>query len=231
MQQTLFIASQAYAEHPTLLDVQQNLKDKISGLRDMRFWVHRISVKAGQLAIDKQREMRKKDDDEDAVTFPIPRQLVAYQPWTFPTVLPEQLHKYNIPEWSTVADWVQSLHSGTERMHLSWYQLYADFHIQWPTYGPWYKSNSKRWFGGATRPICGFAKGSRWMSDFLPRLGRQMWTPVPSILQRPESHVVCFWTYCLPVSISTERYQTIERWLQSKRPRFRKPRDFEFDEG
>ena len=145
------IASQSYSECPKLMEVQQNLKDEISGLRDMRFWVHKILVKTGQMAMDKQREMRRKDDDEDVVAIPIPRQLVAYQRWTFPNVLPEHLHKYNIPEWSTVADWVQSLHSGTERMHLSWYQLYADFHIQWPTHGPWYKSSSKRWFWGCNQ--------------------------------------------------------------------------------
>ena len=47
--------------------------------------------------------------------------------------LPEHLYKYNIPEWSTVAGWIQSLHTGTEGMFLSC----ADFHLQWPNLGPW----------------------------------------------------------------------------------------------
>lgn len=69
--------------------------------------------------------------------------------------LPEHLYKYNIPEWSTVAGWIQSLHTGTEGMFLSC----ADFHLQWPNLGPWYKISSKRWFGGDARPHRGFAKG------------------------------------------------------------------------
>ena len=224
------IASNSYTEYPKLLETQNCLTRELSELRNIRFWVHKVLIRTGQLAMDKIRERKRQEDDDEIQPIIPPKQLESYQPWTFPTVLPEVFHKYNIPEWSTVAEWVRSLHDGTEQMYLSWYQLYADFHLKWPTYGPWYKSSSKRWFGGATRPTCGFAKGSRWMSDFLTRLGRQIGTPVPSRLQRPDSHVVCFWTYCLPVSISTDRFNDIERWLQTKRPRFRQPRDFEFDE-
>lgn len=225
------VAGNVFSSYPTILALQQQLKNEIQELCILRFWVHRILVKTGQLAMDKLRDERRRQNDDETQYVSVQRQLTDYQVWGFPQTLPDHLYKYNIPEWGTVATWIQSLHAGNEQMHLSWYQLYADFHLQWPNLGPWYKSSSKRWFGGDTRPECDFAKGSRWMSDFLTRLGRQLERPLPTRLQRPESHVVCFWTYSLPVSISVERFQMIEKWLLERRSRFRRPRDFEFDIG
>lgn len=38
------------------------------------------------------------------------------------------------------------------------------------------------------------------------------------------------WTYCLPVTIPSQRYLEIERWLLTKRSRYPQPRDFEFED-
>ena len=149
------VAGHVHAQYPQLLDVQQQLKREIQELCNMRFWAHKILVNTGQLAIDILREMRRNDDEESTPIVSFQRQIMDYQSWTFPMELPEHLYKYNIPEWSTVAGWIQSLHTGTERMFLSC----ADFHLQWPNLGPWYKISSKRWFGGDARPHHDLAKG------------------------------------------------------------------------
>ena len=149
------VAGHVHAQYPQLLDVQQQLKREIQELCNMRFWAHKILVNTGQLAIDTLREMRRNDDEESTPIVSFQRQIMDYQSWTFPMELPEHLYKYNIPEWSTVAGWIQSLHTGTERMFLSC----ADFHLQWPNLGPWYKISSKRWFGGDARPHHDLAKG------------------------------------------------------------------------
>ena len=222
------VAGKVFSEYPHLLIVQQQLKQEIQELCTMRFWVHKVLIRTGQLAMDKLREERRRNTEDETQVVLARREITDHPTWTFPLVLEDKFRKYNIPEWHTIATWVQSLQQGGEQLYLSWYQLYADFHIQFPSLGPWYKSSSKRWFGGDTRPTCGFAKGSRWMADFLTRLGRQLGTPVPSKLQRPDSHVITFWTCCLPVKMPTERYLALERWLADRRACYRQPKDFEY---
>ena len=155
------VAGKVFSEYPHLLIVQQQLKQEIQELCTMRCWVHKVLIRTGQLAMDKLREERRRNTDDETQVVLARREITDHPTWTFPLVLEDKFRKYNIPEWHTIATWVQSLQQGGEQLYLSWYQLYTDFHIQFPSLGPWYKSSSKRWFGGDTRPTGGFAKGSR----------------------------------------------------------------------
>ena len=131
------IAGRAFEEYPELMNLQQQLKAEISELCNMRFWVHRILIKTGQLAMDKIREKKRNDENDDHEQVnALPRRAVTFQQWIFPDVLPDSLHKYNIPEWPIIAGWIRTLHEGTERMHLSWYQFVCGFSLAMAYDGP-----------------------------------------------------------------------------------------------
>ena len=219
------LAQHAFMDQPSLLDTWEKLKLEIKNLENIKHWAHHTLIRVGHLAMDKQKELQKKDESDRVDTF---HGRLPYVRWYFPATLPPSFKSYDIPEWDDIYSWTESLHVEGESMFLSWYQLFADFVLQHPGKGPFYKASSKRWKGGSERPETHFAQKARWMATYLTKLSKQLKLDLPTKHCRPFSYTMAFWSACLPVKLTTERHQALETWLRSHKALFRRPKDFEF---
>ena len=149
------LAQFAFTDQPRLIDTWEKLKLEVSNLKNFQKWAHHTFIRVGHLAMDKQKELQKRDDPDRGDEF---RGQLPYVRWSFPETLPATLKSYDIPEWMDIYRWTESLHEEGETMYLSWYQLFADFVLSYPDRGPYYKASSKKWKGGKDRPETHFAQ-------------------------------------------------------------------------
>lgn len=110
-------------------------------------------------------------------------------------VLPDDLCEYDTGEWKQLAGWIGSLHGMKGRVYRwTWYQLFVDYHPQFPGSGPWYHQSSKTWKAAAIRPTHDLTKCVRWFISYLLRIAKKLGTPLPTKHMRPDSSILAFWS-------------------------------------
>ena len=218
-------AASAYQSHPDLIAVWTSLCNEISELESLRDTLHRVFLDVSQLSLklasEVQRQHRNEERVEDLHNDP-----VTMDEWVLPMELPEGLQEYDTGEWKQLATWIETLHCPTGQIYRwTWYQLFLDYHLNFPGSGPWYHQSSKTWRPANTRPTQDLTKCVRWFNSFLQRVAKKLGQPLPTKHMRPDSTVLAFWSNTLTVKTSEERQRKVDEWLSEWNSCFAAPKE------
>eukprot|EP00438_Fugacium_kawagutii_P004397 Skav211908 [mRNA] locus=scaffold3051:23360:33285:+ [translate_table: standard] len=145
--------------------------------------------------------------------------------WYLPDTLPFECQSYQIPEFSQMKQWIDSLHQGEVVQRWSFYQLVIDGAAHVQAFGPWYQRGAKQWQSGQFRMERDLQDMAKSLSLWLNRLTKRLGIPLPIQYCHPTSSVVCFGCQTVPVLVSVERGNAIDAELGRWIPVARKPHD------
>eukprot|EP00438_Fugacium_kawagutii_P029787 Skav227160 [mRNA] locus=scaffold502:175705:180465:- [translate_table: standard] len=206
-------AATAVHEHPALLRTWSTLVAEISELEQMRDVLHHTLIQVGTLAQTKQQQQQQQLRTPEAQDEP-ERYDRQYEEWYIPDRPPEDAKYLACPDLCTLHEWSQTLHDPNEPVRWwTWHQLFIDARFYQGDIGPWNHLNTHTWRAGAVCPPRSFAKRTRSFSTYLTKLAKLSGDPLPIAFTRRDSPVYAFWTKTLPVRVSEERCQAVDRWL------------------
>lgn len=193
-------------------------------MRTIRYWLHRTLVKVGFEAIRRTQQKKKEIQPHDTGEATMPQ--LGYSRWVFPLMPPENQH-FRIDQWGKVSRWTLSLHTeGEQEQWWSWPQLFVDFCLTTGCPSPWYCRSSKNWKTTERPNTDEFPKLCHWFSTFINKCFKQFDLPNPGTFCRPNSHAISYWSTCMPIQVSDQRFADVESWLFRQLPRFSASTDF-----
>lgn len=217
-------ASFAIHTDPKLFSVWNKLVEEVAHLEEIRNTLHRVLIDVGLAAINMIRDMKKGTKHAD-VGGDITIAMLPMQPWVLPDMDFSVHPKHHISCWQELVQWNLSLHDANNPTRwLSWAQIFTDFRLHTKLKGPWYDRKTKRWMSVGC-PNDQFLRRYRWFISYLNSVMAAHDRRLPTRMCRPDSFVIGFWCLCLPVQISSERFEAVESWFVSKHPFFRRTPD------